>query len=324
MKTLKLINFFFCIFFLAACSNDEKDGPDIPDIPDIPVDIDTDLADFPVIDASTSTAPLQTMLACKILGYNYEWMQAWHLNGTYYVQPDYDDIPDRDMYWDKIKTSGTHEAIINLIDKKADLILVARKMSDEEKKHADNAGIKIIETPIALDALVFIANTENSVKRLTSQQIQNIYQGYLVNWNEVGGNNKEIKPYTRNANSGSQELMESLVMKDKKIKEWPELMISSMIRIFGEIIREPAGLAYTVHYYKEYIVREDEVKSLAVDGIYPDKETIADRSYPYTAEVYVSIRADIDKSSTAYKIYELLQGEVGKQIIEESGYVPYK
>lgn len=62
MKTLKLINIFFCIFFLAACSDDKKD------IPDIPVDIVTELADFPVIDASTSTTPLQIMIACKILG----------------------------------------------------------------------------------------------------------------------------------------------------------------------------------------------------------------------------------------------------------------
>ena len=34
------------------------------------------------------------------------------------------------------------------------------------------------------------------------------------------------------------------------------------------------------------------------------------------------IRSDLDKSSMAYKLYELLQTEEAKQVITESGYVP--
>ncbi|MDR2232591.1 MAG: phosphate ABC transporter substrate-binding protein, partial [Tannerella sp.] len=81
---------------------------------------------------------------------------------------------------------------------------------------------------------------------------------------------------------------------------------------------------YTVHYYKENIVRDwPAVKTLAINGIYPDKTTIGNRQYPFTAEVFVIIRSDLDHSSMAYKICEFLQTAGGKEIIDESGYVPY-
>jgi phosphate transport system substrate-binding protein len=38
--------------------------------------------------------------------------------------------------------------------------------------------------------------------------------------------------------------------------------------------------------------------------------------------VYVSIRSDLDRNTMAYKMYEWLQTQAGKEVIAESGYVP--
>jgi hypothetical protein len=35
------------------------------------------------------------------------------------------------------------------------------------------------------------------------------------------------------------------------------------------------------------------------------------------------IREDLDKSSLAYELYQLLLTEAGAEVIKESGYVPY-
>lgn len=312
MKAVNLLKIFLCVSLLTGCDKDNDPTPsgkfEIEGIT---------LENFPVIDGSTSISPLQSLIFCKLLNFKYT------SNPIRPILPAWDTW-DFNLYYQKVINTGTHTSIINLIDKDADLILVARKMSEDEKQYAKDAGVELIEIPLALDAFIFIANIDNPVKGLTTSQIQDIYQGNIVNWSEVDGNNEEIKPYTRNTNSGSQELMETLVMKGKKIKEWPELQFGAMMEIFQELIYQPNGLGYTVYYYKESIVREDRVKSLAVDGIYPDKNTIANRTYPYTSEVYVSIRSDLDKSSMAYKLYELLQTEAGRKVIEESGYCAYK
>jgi len=90
---------------------------------------------------------------------------------------------------------------------------VTRKMSKDEKKHADSLDITLIETPIVLDALIFVVNENRGVKSLTVKQLQDIYMGKIDRWETIGGDRARLYPYIRDANSGSQELMESLVMK---------------------------------------------------------------------------------------------------------------
>jgi phosphate transport system substrate-binding protein len=88
------------------------------------------------------------------------------------------------------------------------------------------------------------------------------------------------------------------------------------------VFEEDNAICYTVYYFKEYMVTGINVKSVAINGIYPNKETIGNKTYPYVAEVYAVIRSDLDESSMAYKLYEWLQTTAGKQAISESGYLP--
>jgi len=67
---------------------------------------------------------------------------------------------------------------------------------------------------------------------------------------------------------------------------------------------------------------DDFLKTLAIDGIMPDKNSIKKQTYPFVAPVYVSIRSDLDKNSMAYKLYQWIQTKSGKKAIGESGYVP--
>jgi len=224
----------------------------------------------------------------------------------------------------------TQNAIINLIDSQTDLIIVARKMSADEKEYANDAGVSLIETPIALDALDFIVNAQNSVKSLSVEQIQNIYLGNITNWTEVGGANEEIIPFIRNANSGSQEMMNEIVMNNTSMPDWTvsyadEVTLGSMIMVYSELMANKNGICFTPHYYKEYMVTGtnlNNIKTLAINGIAPDKNSIKNKTYPFVANVYVSIRSDTDPNSMTYKLYEWLQSKSGKMVIEESGYVP--
>jgi len=66
----------------------------------------------------------------------------------------------------------------------------------------------------------------------------------------------------------------------------------------------------------------ESLKTLAINGVKPNKNSIQNRTYPFVAPVYVSIRNDLDENSKAYKLYQWLQTCSGKKVIEESGYVP--
>lgn len=65
------------------------------------------------------------------------------------------------------------------------------------------------------------------------------------------------------------------------------------------------------------------VKSIGIEGVNPSASTIKNKSYPLVAVVYAVIRKDLDPSSTAYRLYQYLQTAEGKNLISQSGYIPY-
>lgn len=287
------------------------------------------LENFPVIDGSTSTKPLIDLTAARLLGYKSEWVESSGDINT--------DLPPG-FKEQKLLCNQTHGSILNLIDGGADMIFVARTLSPDEKAYAEQKGVTLIEKPVALDALVFIVcnrtnfqdNYTNPVNSLTHKQIQDIYTLKITNWKEVGGDNLPIVPFVRNANSGSQVLMESLVMTEPLPEGFWEdnfddnATISSMAPLFSAVVHENGGLGYTVYYYlwKMMSWGGGSIKVLKINGIGVNEKTLQNRTYPFTAPVYLMIRSDLDRSSMAYKIYELMQTKAGKRIIGESGYIP--
>jgi len=281
---------------------------------------------YPKVDCSTSANPLNIMVACKLLGIRYSWYDFLGL-GEWHVSPNYDDVPKEYQYgfWGhRVKSSQTHGAFMNLIDGEADIILTHRTISFDEKSHADVVGVTLIETPIAMDAFVFIVNKSNKVKTLTVSQIQQFYTGEITNWSQVGGNNENINVLTRPRNSGSEEVFRTLVMNGLEPADFPEVPINAMSGVFPEVIYDENAICYTFNTYKDMQARkpDSEVPKIAVNGIFPDKNTVKNRTYPFIAEVRVAIRSDLDRNSMAYKLYEWLQSENAKYTITECGFIP--
>jgi hypothetical protein len=144
---------------------------------------------YPKADGSTSAKPLNVLIACKLLGIGHQWVDYPLDDGSpveWTIEPVLRSKRNSEKFEEFVKTSQTHQSIVNLIDKKTDIIISARKMSPDEKTYADAAGVTLIETPVALDAFIFIVNLDNPITTLTVKQIQDIYTGKITNWNEVG------------------------------------------------------------------------------------------------------------------------------------------
>lgn len=280
---------------------------------------------YPAVDGSTSTEPLQTLIACKLLDVDYSWVySSFHYKYPYRLLPSCDKKPGTCKFiTERIFHSSTHISYENLIRKNADLILVARRASNDEKQLADSLDVELIETPVALDAFIFLNNINNPVNSITTDQIRDVYTGKITGWLELGGPDKDIHPYLRNRNSGSQELMETLIMKDLQMIEAPDMIMYGMMGLVNQIEYDRQGIGYSINYYTRYMIRSDSIKLLHIDGIYPDFNSLKMRTYPYTTEVFAVIRKDLEENTMAYKLYDLLLSSDGQDIVRESGYIPY-
>ena len=158
--------------------------------------------EFPKVDGATAMLPMVGEITKSVLGYTDEQAQK---------------------YLDENTQGKSAKVYASLIKKEKDLIFVSEP-SDDILKQAKEANVEFDMTGIGRDGFVFIVNKDNPVNSLTIEQIQKIYTGEITNWNQVGGNDEEIVAFQREQNSGSQNLMEKMVMKDTKMKEASEYL----------------------------------------------------------------------------------------------------
>jgi phosphate transport system substrate-binding protein len=111
--------------------------------------------------------------------------------------------------------STTHNAILNLIDGKADAVF-ALLPTEEELSHMAEKEVSLKARCYARDALLILGNAENPVESLASEQLKAIYRGEITNWKELGGPDAPINVYVRDSQSGSQRMFESLVWESEE------------------------------------------------------------------------------------------------------------
>lgn len=317
---LHIVSLF--LLFSTSCSGDDTNNVS-------PVLEGMTPENFPVLDGSDSTEPLRDILMCRIFGFQYKWERYSPFlqdptRAKQEVRPVYAcSDSQRALIEKKMQKSNTHQSYMNLIDGKVELVIAARAASRDENKYARDNNVALIEKPIAKDALTFMVNNSNPIECLSVEQIRKIYTGDITNWQEVGGEDMLITPYVRNRNSGSQEKFETMVMDGLEIKKFPEWhMGTTMETPYFQIENDRSGIAFTPYYYHSVIVGYGSTKAIGIEGVGMTKENIYNDTYPYVTNIYASIRADIDKSSTAYKIFEFLTSDKGQSVVEESGYIP--
>ncbi len=260
--------------------------------------------EYPRIDGATAMYPMSLEIAKAVLGMTQEEAEAFITHNT------------------------TAKAYDNLINRNCDLIFVSEP-SDAIINAAAEKGVTFEMVGIGRDGFIFIINKENPVNSLTIDQIRDIYTGKITNWKEVGGEDVDIIAYIREENSGSQNLMEKMVMKGLEFTENvpTELRIESMWGLVDAVAsyeNSKAALGYSIYLYAKEQYVKDSIKFLAINGVMPTDETIADGSYPLSKIVYAVFRSDEPEGSNVRRLVEWLGTDEGQKAVEAGGYVPSK
>ncbi|MDR0770421.1 MAG: substrate-binding domain-containing protein [Burkholderiales bacterium] len=258
--------------------------------------------DLPLLDGATALYPVYSAFA-----------QAVYPQNTYH------------LYSSEVACHNTIWAYDSLINKKVDIIFVAAP-SKEQLEAAEKAGVTFRYTPIGKEAFVFFVNTQNPVEDLTIEQLQAIYSGAITNWKNVGGKDEAIRPFQRNENSGSQTAFVHF-MQGKMIAKPP---MEDVVRGMGGIVAQAADYAnygnsigFSFRFYVNEMVKNEEVKILKINGVYPDRETIKNETYPLAASFFAITLADNEKSNVS-KLLDWMASEQGQYLVEKTGYVSIK
>jgi phosphate transport system substrate-binding protein len=290
---------------------------------------------YPHLDGSTVCIPLATEFARQHLGAADNEMRAY----TAFNMTDtaYDYLISREpfepgtvlIHWadpdtGEVSARGDDEGNCRLEPAPTDLFLGTEPSADELALAA-RAGVALIKEPICHDAFVFITHKDNPIQSLTLEQVRAIYSGNVTNWKEVGGNDEAIMAFQRQENSGSQTAMENLVMKGLPMADPVTVkVIWGMGGLVDEVAAYHNGsssIGYTYKTFIEMMYPNEDIKTLAIEGVKPTAVNVASGAYPLATSYYGVIRTQ-DAESTGGCFLKWIRSDEGQRCVAQAGYIP--
>jgi len=218
--------------------------------------------DFPRLDGATAAFPAFAAMAQALyIGLNAQTAQEY------------------------VNVSTTYYAYQRLINGEIDIFFGAQP-SPQQVTEAFMAGKRFYMTPIAREAFVFFVHEDNPVTDLSVAQIRAIYQRNYTNWSQLGGNHQRILAFQRPQGSGSQTIMEAVVMAGhpmaEPVKEEEHAGMGGIIGYVtvNEYRNVSSAIGYSFRYFVTGMHPAEDIQLPSINGIAPTPENIRTGAYP--------------------------------------------
>ncbi|CAG0935539.1 Phosphate-binding protein PstS [Thermoflexales bacterium] len=225
-----------------------------------------------------------------------------------------------------VSGGGSGTGLAALINGTTDIANASRKIKAEEIADAQQNGVEPYEIEIARDAIGVIVHLDNPVQQLTLQQISDIYSGKIINWQELGGEDRPIVLLSRESNSGThvyflEEVVRLGQQANKTLFSQDTLLLPSSEGIIAEVRQNPNAIGYDGLGYIT-----PEVKTLAIapqaggEYVKPSIDTVNNGQYPIARPLFMYTPGEPQDEVKIYLDWVL--GPEGQKIVGDLGFVP--
>lgn len=239
------------------------------------------------------------------------------------------------------RTPGSGTGIQMLLDDQLAFSQSSRQLNDQEYQKAEQRGFKLKQIPVAIDGLAIAVNPDLNIPGLTVSQISDIYTGKITNWNQLGGPDMKITPYTRRIEDGGtvEFFIDNVLQKQDFVNVEFVFSTTDALRKLAE---NQGGIYYAS---APEIVNQCTVKTLPIgrtagELIPPYKEPFVPLSqcpeqrnqlnanafqsgqYPITRRLFAIVKQNGQIDERAGEAYaKLLLTDRGQELIEKAGFV---
>lgn len=217
---------------------------------------------------------------------------------------------------------GSGTGIAALLNGTTDIACASRQMKEKEYKLAAKQKLTPQEFVVARDGIAVVVNPSNPATELTLAQISQIFTGEVTNWQELGFQDQEIVVLSRESSSGTYVFFQEHVLQKQDYTPRARLMPATSAII--QTVAEDAGaIGYVgLGYASEAGAR---VKTLNVKetadspAVAPSEATVKSGDYSIARPLHLYSRGE--PSDLVNKFIEFCLGEMGQEIVKQTGYV---
>jgi len=221
----------------------------------------------------------------------------------------------------QVTGGGSGVGITALINGTTDICNASRPMKQTEieklKARYNTLGVEIA---CAKDGVTIFLNDANKVSELTLKQISDIYTGKIRNWEELGGDNAEIRLYGRENSSGTYTYLHDEVVKADYASTVQSL--PGTAAVVNAVKKDVNGIGYGGAAYAVGVKYAKVKKDANSTGYVPSTEAIGNGQYPITRFLYMYLRNR--PTGETKKYIDWILSKEGQMVVTEVGYFPYK
>jgi len=157
----------------------------------------------------------------------------------------------------------------------ADLGMVARELTGDDLFDPASGRRRLWSTVIARDGIAIIVNPQNPLSELRAAQLQALMTGEITRWADVGWNDPEdVQVVSREDGAATRMVFESLALHDS------EPTLNAIVMPTSEAMAQFVAQHRGAIGYLSMGLADGNVKTLALNGVYPTPATVEDGTYP--------------------------------------------
>jgi phosphate transport system substrate-binding protein len=240
------------------------------------------------------------------------------------------------------QTPGSSSGIQMLLDGQLDFALSSRPLDEKEYAIAKERGFMLTMHPVAINGIAIAVNQSLPVSQINLQQLQQIYLGKLTNWKQLGSQDLEIVPLTRQPeDSGEIKFFQDTLLQGQNFGDRVKYVYSTTNAI-RQLQQQPGGIYIAS---AAQIVYQCRIKPLPINfkdrviapyqgsRIPPEEcpqqrnqvnhQAFQEGTYPLTDSLYVIVKQNGDREQRIGEAFvKLMLSKQGQKLIEQAGFVP--
>ena len=197
-----------------------------------------------------------------------------------------------------VGVSGTGGGFKKFCAGETDISDASRPITSAEAESCAAEGVEYIEVLVGLDGLAIVSGPGSDFLSdgITTEQLATIFgapaEGTITRWNQVEASwpDEEIAIFAPDTDSGTFDFFNEIVTEEVGGSRADYTASTDdnvlVVGISG------GGDAIGYFGYAYYVENRDRLKLVAVDGVTPSDETVADGSYPLSRPLFIYVRTD--------------------------------
>lgn len=223
-----------------------------------------------------------------------------------------------------VTSTGSSDAFSSLLESNSQIGMSSRRILPTEARALRDSGAGNMVSPsqehiVAVDSLVVVTNQDNPINSLTMAQLQDVYEGNITNWSQLGGQDLAITPVSLSEDSGTRSVFESRVF-EGDVSLASNVVIADGIDDVSTIVNaEPGALGYVGFAFQRGTKPLTLVNSCGI-SMTPDAFSARTEEYALQRRLYLYSRADADSEKTS-EFLTYATSSAADAVISKSGFI---